>query len=120
MQRRPKTPTGPRPSDDAINAFVEFFEAEDLKAAREAFLLSCQLVDLEPHGSLSDFYLKYKIALKEHVPYKYRDIWTILDKKKAQAPYEGIAEGNNVLIVGCGPCGLRAAIETQLMGKARR
>ena len=27
--------------------------------------------------------------MKEHVPYKYRDIWKILDKKASQKPYQG-------------------------------
>ena len=50
---------------------------------------SCKEVNLEPYGTFSDFFVKYKIALKEHVPYKYRDIWKILDKKAAQKPYQG-------------------------------
>ena len=72
LQRRPKTPTGPRPTDDAVNAFVEFFEAPDLDSARQAFENSCAQVDLAPYGPINEFYRKYKIALKEHVPYKYR------------------------------------------------
>ena len=96
---------------------MDFFEATDLASARESFLASCKEVDIEPHGTLQDFYTKYKIALKAHVPYKYRDIWKILDKKIGQKPYQGwIAEGSNVLVVGAGPCGLRTAIETQLLG----
>ena len=50
---------------------------------------SCKEVDLEPYGTMSDFFVKYKTALKEHVPYKYRDIWKILQKKASQKPYEG-------------------------------
>jgi len=117
IARRAKSPSGPRPTDDAINAFVDFFEAPDLPTARDAFLQSCKEVDLEPYGTMSDFFVKYKTALKEHVPYKYRDIWKILQKKASQKPYEGrLAEGSNVLIVGAGPCGLRTAIETQMLG----
>ena len=115
--RRPKTPTGPPPTDAAVNAFVEFFDATDIESAREAFERSCAEVDLTPYGSINDFYRKYKIALKEHVPYRYRDIWKILDKKATQKPYQGaVAEGQNVLVIGAGPCGLRTAIETQLLG----
>ena len=117
VQRRPKTPTGPRPTDEAVNAFVEFFEATDLEHAREAFERSCAEVEVKPYGAINEFYRNYKIALKEHVPYKYRDIWKILDKKANQKPYQGwVAEGQNVLVVGAGPCGLRTAVETQLMG----
>jgi hypothetical protein len=38
MQRRAKSPSGPRPTDDAINNFVDFFEAPDLSTAQESFL----------------------------------------------------------------------------------
>ena len=38
IARRAKSPSGPRPTDDAINAFVDFFEAPDLPTARDAFL----------------------------------------------------------------------------------
>lgn len=117
LNRRPKTPTGPTPTDAAVNAFVEFFEATDLESARTAFEKSCSEVELTPYGTLSEFYRKYKIALKEHVPYKYREIWKILDKKMNQKPYQsGHCAGQNVLIVGAGPCGLRTAVETQLLG----
>ena len=50
---------------------------------------SCKDVNVEPTGTFRDFFVKYKTALKEHVPYKYRDIWKILDKKAAQKPYQG-------------------------------
>ena len=82
-----------------------------LESAREAFERSCAEIDVTPYGPISDFYLNYKIALKEHVPYKYRDIWKILDKKANQKPYQGYpTEGHNVLVIGAGPCGLRTAI----------
>ena len=117
MPRRPKSPVGPKPSDDAVNSFVDFFEAEDLASAIEAFERSCAQVDITPYGPIQEFYMKYRTALKEHVPYKYREIWKILDKKIAQKPFQGyIAEKNNVLIIGAGPCGLRTAVETQMMG----
>ena len=64
IQRRAKSPSGPRPTDDAINAFVEFFEAPDLSSARESFLQSCKEVSIEPYGTYSDFFIKYKTALK--------------------------------------------------------
>ena len=94
-----------------------FTDATDLESAREAFERSCTEVDLTPYGSINEFYRKYKIALKEHVPHRYRDIWKILDKKASQKPYQGgVAEGQNVLVIGAGPCGLRTAVETQLLG----
>jgi NADPH-dependent 2,4-dienoyl-CoA reductase/sulfur reductase-like enzyme len=51
------------------------------------------------------------------VPFKYREIWKILDKKAAQKPYQGqVADKMKVLVAGAGPCGLRTAIEAQLLG----
>ena len=118
MPRKARDPVGPRPTDDAINAFVEFFDADDLGTAQDAFARSCKEINIEPvGGSIQEFYRNYKIAMKEHVPYKFRDIWKILDKKAAQKPYQGwVGEGSNVLVCGSGPCGLRTAIETQLLG----
>ena len=87
---------------------MEFFEAPDLQTAQDAFVQSCKEIDVEPFGAIMDFYVKYKVALKEHVPYKYREIWKILDKKMMQKPYLGWpAEKANVLVCGAGPCGLR-------------
>ena len=49
--------------------------------------------------------------------YRYRNIWKILDKKTEEKPYEGLpCKSSKVLVVGGGPCGLRTAIETQLLG----
>ena len=45
------------------------------------------------------------------MPYKYKEIWKIIDKKASQKVYDkqSIAnvERNRVLVVGAGPCGLR-------------
>ena len=60
------------------------------KCFDQSYLMqSCKDVNVEPTGTFRDFFVKYKTALKEHVPYKYRDIWKILDKKAAQKPYQG-------------------------------
>ena len=59
----------------------------------------------------------YSFLFKAQVSYRYQNIWKILDKKINQKPYEGLpCQSKQVLIVGAGPCGLRTAIETQLLG----
>lgn len=117
MPKRSSSPVSPPPPKEAIDAFQEFFEANDLPSAQEGFAKTCSLLEIEPDGYHCEFYPRFKRAMKPHVPYKYRDIWKILDKKASQKPYLGrIAEKMRVLVVGAGPCGLRTAIETQLLG----
>ena len=49
--------------------------------------------------------------------FKYRKIWSLLDKRAAQKPFKGHAgKEKTVLIVGGGPCGLRMAIDAALLG----
>lgn len=51
------------------------------------------------------------------MPFKYKEIWKILTNKSKQNVYGGgVADTQSVLIVGAGPCGMRTAIETQLLG----
>ena len=58
-----------------------------------------------------------KNCLQPNLPYKYQQIWDILEQKSKLKVYgKGIATSYNVLIIGAGPCGLRTAIETQLLG----
>ena len=53
------------------------------------------------------------------MPYKYKEIFKILEKKAGEKIYGGNSlnsERNRVLVVGAGPVGLRAALEAQLLG----
>ncbi|KAI6238074.1 F-actin monooxygenase [Aphelenchoides fujianensis] len=47
-----------------------------------------------------------------------RQLWELLDKRREQKVYQNqsVCRGLNVLVVGAGPCGLRAAIECALLG----
>lgn len=50
--------------------------------------------------------------------FKQKQLWELLDKRRQQKVYQNqtVCRGMNVLIVGAGPCGLRAAIECALLG----
>ena len=53
------------------------------------------------------------------LPYKYKEIFKILEKKAGCGLYGGNSlntERNRVLVVGAGPVGLRTAVEAQLLG----
>ena len=53
------------------------------------------------------------------MPFKYKEIFKILEKKAGGNLYGGNSlnsERNRVLVVGAGPVGLRTAIEAQLLG----
>eukprot|EP00095_Tigriopus_kingsejongensis_P000377 snap_masked-scaffold1811_size27320-processed-gene-0.0 protein:Tk00377 transcript:snap_masked-scaffold1811_size27320-processed-gene-0.0-mRNA-1 annotation:"hypothetical protein D910_10638" len=114
--RRQVTVSGPPPPPEAIEAFKEFVEAEHFPEACKAFKALLLHLSLAP-GPFHEFYPKLKAALKDHVPFKYKEIFKILDAKAKQKPYQACgAENQRVLVVGAGPCGLRAAIEIQLLG----
>ena len=66
-------------------------------------------------NQLPYFYPKLKAKLKT---WKAQALWTKLDKRCAQKCYNRgkACQGTRVMIIGAGPCGLRTAIEAQLLG----
>ena len=106
--------SGPAPPQEAIDKFQEFFESESASIAHQAFQEVLRILNVEV-DRFQNFFPKLKFCLKNHLPFKYKEIWKILETKSKQKVY-GVADQQNVLIVGAGPCGLRAAIETQLLG----
>ena len=116
---RPKSApekVGPPPPKEAIEKFQEFVEAETFSVAHQAFKTLLEILEIEV-GQFHTFFPKLKYALKAHLPFKYKEIWKILETKSKQKVYGGgVADKQNVLIIGAGPCGLRTAIETQLLG----
>lgn len=80
FKRGQSTPSGPNPGPGAIDAFKAFVEAEDFPEARSQFETLLVLLQLES-GPFYQFYPKLKAALKEHVPFKYKEIFKIMDNK---------------------------------------
>ncbi|CAL1604115.1 unnamed protein product [Knipowitschia caucasica] len=105
---------GETEDDNGAKLFENFVLASTCKGALQAFNVMCQKLDLDPSDN-STFYAD----LKARVTYwKAKALWAKLDKRMSHKEYKNgqAAEGTRCLIIGGGPCGLRAAIELALMG----
>ncbi|XP_034663760.1 F-actin-monooxygenase Mical isoform X3 [Drosophila subobscura] len=74
----------------------------------------CEAVGLRP-SPLNDYYPKLKAKVRS---WKAAALWKKFDARAAHRVYgKGTAcSGTRVLVIGAGPCGLRTAIEAQLLG----
>ena len=74
----------------------------------------CDVVGLRP-APLNEFYPKLKTKVRS---WKAQALWKKFDARAAHRAYaKGTAcTGSRVLVIGAGPCGLRTAIEAQLLG----
>ncbi|XP_033232869.1 F-actin-monooxygenase Mical isoform X8 [Drosophila pseudoobscura] len=74
----------------------------------------CEAVGLRP-SPLNDYYPKLKAKVRS---WKAAALWKKFDARAAHRVYgKGTAcAGTRVLVIGAGPCGLRTAIEAQLLG----
>ena len=62
------------------------------------------------------FYPRLKAKLSSH--WKAQAVWAKFDKRAGHKVYKSgrVCAGQRVLVIGAGPCGLRTAIEAQLLG----
>ncbi|GAU88379.1 hypothetical protein RvY_01088 [Ramazzottius varieornatus] len=95
--------------------FDAFCSANSLKNITSVFQKLCECLKLRPND-----YRTFYTRLKERMGFswKWKSLQSKLDKRFSQKEYN---QGNccshtKVLIVGAGPCGLRAAIEAALLG----
>ncbi|VVC28632.1 Hypothetical protein CINCED_3A006155 [Cinara cedri] len=105
------------PSADAALAsdvFDRFCTATTMKTILGHFRHLCEILRIKP-TNFPQFYPKLKAML---CSWKAKALWNKFDKKASHKCYNrGKACMNTrVLIIGSGPCGLRAAIEAQLLG----
>ncbi|GIY18375.1 [F-actin]-monooxygenase MICAL3 [Caerostris darwini] len=107
------TATSPE-SAMASELFDQFVSAATFKSVLHANRQLCELLRLKP-TSVTNFYPRLKAKLHS---WRAASLWTKLDKRASHKCYNrGKACPNTrVLIIGAGPCGLRAAIEAQLLG----
>ncbi|KAK2715315.1 F-actin-monooxygenase Mical-like isoform X3 [Artemia franciscana] len=98
----------------ALDLFEEFINEQSFQLILQCHDRICELLKIRPSVFL-DFYPALKKSLNN---WKANTLWSKLDKRAQQKVYEGgrACSGKKVLIIGAGPCGLRSAIEAQLLG----
>ena len=103
-------------SELANEVFDHFMtQAATLKSILRTFRYLCDVLRLKPQ-EIPFFYPKLKAKLTS---WKANALWAKFDKRASHKVYmKGKAcAGQRVLVIGAGPCGLRTAIEAQLLGK---
>ncbi|GFS44773.1 protein-methionine sulfoxide oxidase mical3a [Nephila pilipes] len=107
------TATSPE-SAMASELFDQFVSAATFKSVLHTNRQLCELLRLKP-TNIANFYPRLKTKLHS---WRAASLWAKLDKRASHKCYNrGKACPNTrVLIIGAGPCGLRAAIEAQLLG----
>ncbi len=107
LRRQPSGPSGPPPSAEAIDAFKAVVDAENFPAALSAHADLMKHLNMSP-GPFHEFYPKFRSAIRDHLPFRYKEIFKIFDTKAKQKCYQGIpCEKQRVLVVGGGPMGFR-------------
>nr|XP_019590530.1 PREDICTED: protein-methionine sulfoxide oxidase MICAL1 [Rhinolophus sinicus] len=104
----------PTSTNPAHAHFESFLQAQLCQNVLSSFQGLCQALGLEPGGGLPQYH-KIKAQLNS---WSAKSLWAKLDKRAGQPVYQqGQACTNNqCLVVGAGPCGLRAAVELALLG----
>jgi len=104
-------------SEDALTAFNRFYDDDNIEEVLGAFDAVCEGLDLHP-GRFPDFFPVLKSRLAGQFSYRHKTLWKILEKKAKGKCYGGnkVCSDLRVLVVGAGLCGLRTAIECQLLG----
>ncbi|KAI6184711.1 F-actin monooxygenase [Aphelenchoides bicaudatus] len=100
------------------NLFEIFLREWTLPGVQQAFYQLCINRGVNP-ADYQNIYEKLKQADRFcDSSFKQKQLWDLLDKRRDQKVYQNqtVCRGMNVLIVGAGPCGLRAAIECALLG----
>ncbi|EEB11757.1 protein MICAL-3, putative [Pediculus humanus corporis] len=111
MNRKP--PVSPETAL-ASDVFDQFCAATTLKSILYHHRHLCDILKIKPTNFLQ-FYPKLKAKLGS---WKAQALWNKFDKRASHKCYNRgkACSQNKVLIIGAGPCGLRAAIEAQLLG----
>lgn len=98
----------------AAEMFDHFSAATTMRQILGLYRNMCDTIGLRA-GPLNEFYPKLKSKIKT---WKAQALWKKFDARAAHRVYnKGTAcRGTRVLVIGAGPCGLRTAIEAQLLG----
>uniref|UniRef100_A0A8C7ABW7 Molecule interacting with CasL protein 1 n=1 Tax=Neovison vison TaxID=452646 RepID=A0A8C7ABW7_NEOVI len=104
----------PASTNPAHAHFESFLQAQLCQDVLSSFRGLCEALGVEPGGGLPQYH-KIKAQLNY---WSAKSLWAKLDKRAGQPVYQqGRACPNTkCLVVGAGPCGLRAAVELALLG----
>ncbi|XP_027630932.1 F-actin-monooxygenase MICAL1 isoform X2 [Tupaia chinensis] len=104
----------PTSTNPAHAHFESFLQAQQCQDVLSSFQGLCEALGLEPGGGLPQYH-KIKAQLNY---WSAKSLWAKLDKRASQPVYkQGQAcTSTKCLVVGAGPCGLRAAVELALLG----
>nr|KAF6363245.1 microtubule associated monooxygenase, calponin and LIM domain containing 1 [Pipistrellus kuhlii] len=104
----------PTSTNPAHAHFESFLQAQLCQDVLSSFQGLCQALELEPGGGLPQYH-KIKAQLNY---WSAKSLWAKLDKRASQAVYQQgqACTRTKCLVVGAGPCGLRAAVELALLG----
>lgn len=99
---------------NSSDVFERLLRCNNLKDLLSDFSQLCQQLNIFP-GPLNKFYPTIRYKIKN---WKAKTLWNCLDNHHSHKVYENnnACENLRVLVVGAGPCGLRTAIEAQLLG----
>ncbi|XP_018373160.1 PREDICTED: protein-methionine sulfoxide oxidase MICAL2-like isoform X2 [Trachymyrmex cornetzi] len=98
----------------ANEVFDQFCNATTLKSILGYYRQLCELLKIRPNV-VNQFYPKLKTKLRS---WKAQALWKKFDQRANHKCYNRgkVCPNTRVLIIGGGPCGLRTAIEAQLLG----
>lgn len=94
--------------------FNKFIEAEDCPEILQSFQRLVHATGVKA-DTPREFYQNLKSKLQS---WKCKSLWELLDKRVNQKEYSkgSVCEDIHGLVIGCGPIGLRTAIELALLG----
>jgi len=104
----------PKVLAQAAKHFEKFFTSEVFADIMDNFASVCELLGVQP-GNFTHFYPDLKANLKSC---QGMNLFKMLDERTKHPVYQENMQAANtrVTVVGAGPCGLRTAIEAQLLG----
>lgn len=98
----------------AAELFDHFSSAASMRQILGLYHSMCDTISLRA-APINEFYPKLKSKIRS---WKSQALWKKFDARLSHKVYnKGLAcNGTRVLVIGAGPCGLRTAIEAQLLG----
>ncbi|XP_057593666.1 F-actin-monooxygenase MICAL1 isoform X5 [Hippopotamus amphibius kiboko] len=104
----------PTSTNPAHAHFESFLQAQLCQDVLSSFQGLCRALGLEPGGGLPQYH-KIKAQLNY---WSAKSLWAKLDKRASQPVYQQgrACSSTKCLVVGAGPCGLRAAAELAMLG----